>query len=133
MYERYATGQESDRTIAEWLNARGVRSARGRAFGKDTVREMLVNAAYAGYVTGLRGKDRSLRGLHEPIISDELFESGPAGPQLARPGRQGGPAVAGLRPAQAPVLRALRPAHARHSRQPRRNPPLPVLHPPPRR
>jgi len=58
MFERYATGHESDRTIAAWLNAKGARSARGRPFGKDTVREMLCNAAYAGYVTGLRSTDR---------------------------------------------------------------------------
>ena len=59
MFERYATGQESDRTLAAWLNAKGARTARGRPFGKDTVREMLCNAAYAGYVAGLRDKSRS--------------------------------------------------------------------------
>jgi DNA invertase Pin-like site-specific DNA recombinase len=42
LFERYAGGQESDRSLAAWLNARGARTARGRAFGKDTVREMLV-------------------------------------------------------------------------------------------
>jgi site-specific DNA recombinase len=45
MFERYATGQESDRSVAAWLNATGARTARRRAFGKDTVREMLCNAA----------------------------------------------------------------------------------------
>jgi site-specific DNA recombinase len=60
MFERYATGQESDRSIAAWLNAKGVRTSRGRAFGKDTVREMLVNAAYCGYVTGLRDQSREI-------------------------------------------------------------------------
>lgn len=45
MFERYATGQESDRTIAAWLNAKGARTTKGRAFAKDTVREMLVNAS----------------------------------------------------------------------------------------
>ena len=74
LFERYATGQESDRTLAAWLNAKGARTARNRPFGKDTVREMLCNAAYAGYVTGLRSKDRSIRGLHEPIVSEELFD-----------------------------------------------------------
>ena len=74
MFERYATGQESDRTIAAWLNAKGARTARDRPFGKDTVREMLCNAAYAGYVSGLRDKSRSIQGLHEPLVSDELFD-----------------------------------------------------------
>ncbi len=53
MFERYATGQESDRSLADWLNAKGARTARDRQFGKATVREMLCNAAYAGYVSGL--------------------------------------------------------------------------------
>ncbi len=74
MYERYATGQESDLSIASWLNAKGARTARNRSFGKDTVREMLCNAAYAGYVTGGRSRDRSIPGLHEAIVTDELFD-----------------------------------------------------------
>jgi DNA invertase Pin-like site-specific DNA recombinase len=74
MFERYATGTESDRSIAAWLNAKGVRTARDRPFGKDTVREMLCNAAYAGYVSGLRDKSRSIKGLHKPLVSDELFD-----------------------------------------------------------
>jgi DNA invertase Pin-like site-specific DNA recombinase len=74
MFTRYATGRESDRSIAEWLNAKGARSARGRTFGKDTVREMLCNAAYAGYVSGLRDKTRAIKGLHEAIVTEELFD-----------------------------------------------------------
>ncbi len=74
LFERYSTGQESDRTLAAWLNAAGARTARDRPFGKDTVREMLCNAAYTGYVTALRSNDRSIRGLHEPIVPEELFD-----------------------------------------------------------
>jgi site-specific DNA recombinase len=74
MFERYATGHESDRSLADWLNAKGARTARDRSFSKDTVREMLCNAAYAGYVSGLRDKTRAIQGLHEAIITDELFE-----------------------------------------------------------
>jgi site-specific DNA recombinase len=74
MFERYATGQESDQTIAAWLNARGARSAHDRSFGKDTVRDMFCNAAYAGYVSGLRDKSRAIKGLHEPIVGEELFD-----------------------------------------------------------
>jgi DNA invertase Pin-like site-specific DNA recombinase len=74
LFKRYATGQESDRSLADWLNATGARTARDRQFGKDTVREMLCNAAYAGYVSGLRDKTRAIRGLHEAIVTDELFD-----------------------------------------------------------
>lgn len=41
MFELYATGQEPDRTIAAWLNAKAARTARGRLFSRDTVRKML--------------------------------------------------------------------------------------------
>lgn len=73
-FERYATGDESDRSVAAWLNAKGARTARNRAFGKDALREMLCNAAYCGYVSGLRDKSRTIRGRHEPIITEELFD-----------------------------------------------------------
>jgi hypothetical protein len=74
MFERYAAGQESDRSLAAWLNAKGALSARGRQFGKDTVRDMLCNAAYAGYVTGLRDQSRAIKGLHEAIVPEALFD-----------------------------------------------------------
>ncbi|MDW5595294.1 recombinase family protein [Conexibacter stalactiti] len=74
IFERYSTGDESDRTIAEWLNAKGATTARGRRFQADTVREMLVNASYCGYVTGLRDQSREIRGRHEPIVPEELFD-----------------------------------------------------------
>jgi site-specific DNA recombinase len=41
LYELYATGQHTDRTLAEWLNLQGQRTTKGRAFSTDTVREML--------------------------------------------------------------------------------------------
>lgn len=44
-FERYATGDESDRSVA---------------------------AAYCGYVSGLRDKSRTIRGRHEPIITEEM-------------------------------------------------------------
>src|SRR5438105_11497134 len=33
LFERYTTGHESDRSLAEWLNARGARTAKDSAFG----------------------------------------------------------------------------------------------------
>jgi hypothetical protein len=35
---------------------------------------MMVNAAYAGFVTGRRVKSTSIKGLHPPLIDWELFE-----------------------------------------------------------
>jgi hypothetical protein len=128
MFARYATGRESDRSIAEWLNAKGARSARGRTFGKDTVREMLCNAAYAGYVSGLRDKSRAIKGLHEAIVTDELFDR----VQEVRSWRTrvlkpGPPSDKHL---LAALLRALRRTDARHTRLEDRDTPLHVLDPP---
>ncbi len=73
-FERYATGQESDLTVAQWLNATGARTARNRPFGKDAVRGILSNATYCGYVTGKRDTTLTTKGLHEAIVSAELFD-----------------------------------------------------------
>jgi len=75
-FEKYATGVYSDSAIAELLNEAGYRP-RGRGkralplFSKDTVTPMLRNRFYIGEVQ-YRGE--WFPGLHEPIISRELFE-----------------------------------------------------------
>jgi site-specific DNA recombinase len=76
MYERYATGKESYGSLADWLSANDYRGRRGRPFNKDSVREILCNATYAGFVTGKRapiGTERAI-GKFDPIVSVELFE-----------------------------------------------------------
>ncbi len=86
MFERYATGAYSDQQIAEWLNEQGFRTSRDHPFGKDTVRDMLCNAYYAGKIRyrgmTVRPKGVSFRstppqvseGQHEPIINEELWQ-----------------------------------------------------------
>ncbi len=74
LFELYASGQHTDRTLAAWLNIHDQQTARGRSFSSDTVREMLCNAAYAGYVSGRRDKTKTINGLHEPLIEEELFD-----------------------------------------------------------
>ncbi len=74
LFEMYATGLHSDRTLTAWLNVNEQRTTRGRAFGIDTVREMLCNAAYAGYVSGRRDTTKAIKGLHEPIVDEALFD-----------------------------------------------------------
>lgn len=61
MFERYDTGQESDRSLAAWLNAKGARTAKDREFCADTVRDMLRNAAYCGYVSGMRDISKTIK------------------------------------------------------------------------
>jgi site-specific DNA recombinase len=74
LFELYATGQHSNRTLAVWLNDRGHRTTRGAAFCADTIRDMLGNAAYCGYVSGHRDRTKTIRGQHEPLIDEALFD-----------------------------------------------------------
>lgn len=89
-FEHYAVGQASDMDIARWLNNHGVRTPYGRPFSKDTVRVMLKNKFYAGFVAyrGMsnewteeghrkrnpRSKTIWTRGAHQPIVAEELYE-----------------------------------------------------------
>jgi site-specific DNA recombinase len=74
LFELYANGQHTDRTLAAWLNVHDQQTARGRSFGSDTVREMLCNAAYAGYVSPRRDRSKTIKGLHQPLIEETLFD-----------------------------------------------------------
>lgn len=81
-YEAYATGQHTDKSIAELLNNHGYRiSARNgiSLLSRDTVGNMLKNRFYLGetsYGAKVKGKTRKwIPGNHEAIISIELFDS----------------------------------------------------------
>ena len=82
MFERYATGLYYDQQIANWLNLLGVLTFRKHPFTKDGVREMLQNSFYMGYLRyqgvftqgkARRGSGEVIKGVHQPIISEELF------------------------------------------------------------
>lgn len=85
-YELYSTGNYSDLKVAIELNERGYRTTQGHLFSSDTVRVMLQNRTYTGYVRyspyiiksdGKRSKNEPVewvKGRHEAFISVELFE-----------------------------------------------------------
>ena len=73
----YATGRYSHRDIAQWLNERGQRTTRGNLFCADTVRDMLGNLTYCGYVTAQRSTSKEIRGKHQPLVSEELLTAAP--------------------------------------------------------
>ena len=76
-FENYSTGHFSDQEIAELLNAQGHRTHSGRRFSKDTISGMLSNPFYVGkasYRDGSTGITEIYDGLHEPIISKEVWE-----------------------------------------------------------
>ncbi len=85
-YELYDTGQYSDNDVARELNERGYRTTQGRLFSTATVRDMLQNKTYTGYVRYSQHVIKSdghrsthepvewIKGQHEAFIPQELFE-----------------------------------------------------------
>ncbi|HEX2905831.1 MAG TPA: recombinase family protein [Phototrophicaceae bacterium] len=85
-YELYSMGHYSDNQIAMELNNQGYRTTQGRLFSTATVRDMLQNKTYTGYVRysqhiiksdGRRSLSEPvewIKGQHEVFISTELFE-----------------------------------------------------------
>jgi hypothetical protein len=74
LFTIYATDRYSLRDLANWLNERDHRTTRGNLFCADTVRDMLGNLTYYGYVTAQRSTSKEIRGRHEPLIDEELFD-----------------------------------------------------------
>jgi site-specific DNA recombinase len=74
LFTIYATGRHSLRDLASWLNEREHRTTRGNLFCADTVRDMLCNLTYCGYVTAQRSTSKEIRGRHEPLVDEELFD-----------------------------------------------------------
>lgn len=95
MYEWYAYEQVGSYTISVRLDELGYRTRRGQKIPPVTIRGILENPVYAGYVTwGKRPEVKQIQdgrvvkrrvkhnpnqimvpGLHEPIISQELFDA----------------------------------------------------------
>lgn len=81
----YSTGAYTNGEIADWMNSQDCRTKEDRRFSKDTVREMLQNIFYAGFVlyrgdrekckgTSYRNKEGVLsKGLHQAAVDEELF------------------------------------------------------------
>ena len=86
MFERYESGGSRDSDIARWLNAQGARTLDGNLFTAMSVRELLTNPFYAGWIryrgvreplTNKRKRRRDsklIHGLHQPIISQATFD-----------------------------------------------------------
>lgn len=80
---------EGDTSISWWLNGLGHRTFEGKPFSRSSVREMLVNrfyigqVGYAGLAPGEVGERKRnsrrtqawMPGLHEPMVSEELFRA----------------------------------------------------------
>ena len=62
---------ENIKHICNTLNDLGIKSTRGKLWGRKTITLILKNKTYAGYV---KNRDKYYKGIHEPIIAEEKFE-----------------------------------------------------------
>lgn len=80
--ETYASRGIGSRPLAACVNAQGYRTVKGRLFTGSSIRTILENAVYAGWLVWHPRKSKrspredaeQVRGPHEPLWSDELFE-----------------------------------------------------------
>jgi hypothetical protein len=86
LFRRYASGTGTTASLAAWLNGEGFRTrntkrlpdgsgdlaAGPRYFTNASVRNILHNSFYAGYV---KHRGERMPGAHEPLISPDLFET----------------------------------------------------------
>lgn len=71
-FELYASGRFSLHHLRIHMNARGLRNSGGRPFYMSGLAQMLRNPFYYGLII-VRGQ--SFIGVHEPLISKELFDA----------------------------------------------------------
>jgi site-specific DNA recombinase len=70
-FERYATGSLSLAALTEALAEKGLRNRLGNPPGTSAIHRMLRNPVYAGMV---RWKGAEHEGIHQPLISRDLFD-----------------------------------------------------------
>jgi site-specific DNA recombinase len=74
MYKLYATGKNSLQDIAREFNKKGYLTKNGRAFTFSTIKSMLQNRVYLGFVVSKRRDITDMKGNHKPIISKKLYD-----------------------------------------------------------
>lgn len=62
---------ENIKHICNTLNDMGIKSTRGKLWGRKTLKLILTNKTYVGFV---KNGNNYYKGLHEPIIDNETFE-----------------------------------------------------------
>jgi len=73
MFELYASGNHSMRSLAVAMEKRGLTSWRRKRVGKSSIELMLQNTFYTGVIS-IRATGKVFSGIHEPLISVTLFE-----------------------------------------------------------
>lgn len=73
VFESYASGRHTLRTLQEELNRRGLRTRRGGDVALNTVSRMLRNTFYIGIIR-IRPTGECFRGAHQPLVPKSLFD-----------------------------------------------------------
>jgi hypothetical protein len=71
MFELFARSDSTAAVIRE-LNARGIRSKRGRLIDRGALYKLLHNRIYRGEITH---KGETYPGMHEPIVDAALWDA----------------------------------------------------------
>ena len=77
IFDRYVNQNMSMNSIVRLLNLREIPSKKGKLWERKNLKNILTNATYIGKVRHFINDEEhyvELEGLHEPIISKELFE-----------------------------------------------------------
>lgn len=72
LFELYATGDYSLETVSQKIASEGLLAAGGRKISRSEISFILSNVIYYGK---FRWKGRMFAGIHEPLVSRELFEA----------------------------------------------------------
>ena len=73
MFELYASGQHSLRSLREEMNRRGLRNHRGQPLSLCGIETIINNPFYTGLIV-IRRTGQSFDGIHEPIVPAALFK-----------------------------------------------------------
>lgn len=74
MFQLYATGNYSFPDIAKHLNSHGVITKLGNPFSRSSIKDLLKNRSYLGYVTSPRRGLPEIKGKHPPLVSQPVFD-----------------------------------------------------------
>lgn len=74
MFELYATGEYSYKSLAVEMNQRGLTTRNGKPLGKTTIAKVLENTFYIGIVS-LKTSHQTFTGIHKPLVEKSLFDA----------------------------------------------------------
>lgn len=77
VFDLYTSENMGIHSISKWLNENGYRTKRDKAFGKDSIGEIISNPVYIGLNRHNVGSENeyTVKGIHEPIINIDIWEA----------------------------------------------------------